>query len=330
MHRSHASKGSPSGFTLVELLVVIAIIGVLVALLLPAVQSAREAARRAQCLNNLKQMGLACQNYVSTYNQRLPFGYAGRLPRPPNRNFQKRGVFTEILQFMEQSAIYDQIQFDYGVTPGTTNNPFDDPARNQVVEAYICPSWIDPKVSGSGFDYQQGALVTYTGNGGARTSTDVALIGGTYPANGAFTLREDRPASGPRVITGRQRRMAEVTDGTSNTFLIGEFVHRDCNFQSGCDDSPGSVRPWYLAGFQVRDDVVPDIYAVKELEFVSNTQNIVRANVGFNKLPLGSFHPGITNFVFIDGSVRTVPDDIDLIVYQALGTVDGEEVFASF
>ncbi len=94
------------GFTLVELLVVIAIIGVLVSLLLPAVNSAREAARRVQCMNNLRQMGLAVNNYISA-KKTLPMGYGRTLQHESdNVNFVKRGLFTEMLPFLEETAVY--------------------------------------------------------------------------------------------------------------------------------------------------------------------------------------------------------------------------------
>lgn len=324
------AKSKPRhGFTLVELLVVIAIIGVLVSLLLPAVQAAREAARRIQCSNNLKQMGLAAQNFMSNNDDQLPMGYAGKLRQ--GVNFNKLGVFTELLAFMEQQQAYDIIDFDYANAP----LPWDDPARDAVVTAYICPSWPDEKVitsSRPGFDYELGAIVTYAGNGGAVTAnTDLndprQVIRQTYPVNGAFFVAEN-PANGNGVISGERRSGREITDGQSNTLLIGEFVHRDCRSFADCDPAPGTVRPWYLAGFQSNERGVPSIYHVKQLENQPNAR-VTRGDpdfVPFNQVPLGSFHPGTTQFVFIDGSVHTISDGIDFILYQSLATVAGGEV----
>ena len=327
-HRTLSDR-APRGFTLVELLVVIAIIGVLVSLLLPAVQAAREAARRMQCANNLKQMGLGSQNYMSSNSDKLPMGYAGKLK--DGVNFNKRGVFSELLPYMEQQQVYDQIDFEYE----NFNIPWDDPIKDAVVNIFICPSWPDDRLvvtSDPGFDYERGAIVTYTGNGGAVTNNvdpdDTSqVIRGTYPVNGAFFVVEVEGPTRNGKIIGRRREGREITDGQSNTFLIGEFVHRNCSSFANCDPGPGNVRPWYLAGFQTAETSLPSIYHVKQLENQPNAR-VSRSHpdwVPFNQLPLGSFHPGITQFAFIDGSVHTVNDDIEFDIYQSLATVAGNE-----
>ncbi len=332
--KSRQTFSKSKGFTLVELLVVIAIIGILVGLLIPAVSIARRAIHRAQCTNNLKQMGLACQNFMSTYSDKLPYGYARRLDSPPSRSFQKRGVFTGLLEFMEEQATFDQIQFDYGEN-GVPNNPFGDPSKFSVVSGFVCPSWSFPSIfdeAPSGFEYQNGALVTYAGNGGAANSPDVNLVGGQYPDNGAFTL-EEIPTT-PRVtIKGRQRRGNEITDGQSKSALVAEYIHHNCDsvVRGTCTKFPsegwiGNVRPWYLAGFQSRADGVPFIYSVKEFEVTPNTRGQDTQIPGWNKLPMGSYHPGVTQIGYIDGSVHTISDDIELRLYQALATVNGGEV----
>ncbi len=306
--RSHVG-----GFTLVELLVVIAIIGILVGLLLPAVQSAREAARRAQCANNLKQMGLGAQNYMSANADRLPPGYLRE-----GGTFPKVGVFTSLLPYIEQQQVYDQIQFQ--VT--SSSAAFDDPVRDIVIPSYICPSWQDEKVIRGSTPSRNGALATYAGIGGAITSDDVVLVGGEYPNNGAFALKEESPTR----IVGHQRSGREITDGQSQTLLIGEFVHRDCGLVGDCDNPPGNVRPWYLSGFQEGIGKIPLVYGFKELEYGPNSQGLTRAAQGWNRMPMSSYHPGITQFVYVDGSVRSIADEIDLSVYQGFATVNGGEV----
>ncbi len=320
-----------NGFTLVELLVVIAIIGVLVSLLLPAVQAAREAARRIQCSNNLRQQGLGIQNYTSS-NKELPLGYGRTLEaaQDPKRNFVKEGLFTDILPFMEQGNVHDQILFQY-YKPGTSVAYHEDPAKNTVIPSYICPNWPDEKVITDvppGFEYQLGAVNNYAGSGGAAQGAGETLVPsafGPVPDNGAFAI-EQVPLTGsggirgtPMAVIGRARKLSEIVDGQSNSFAIGEYVHRNCEFGTLTEPAPGNVRPWYLSGFGDAP------YAFKVLE---NSPNIcvTRSDIAFNYLPMGSFHPGLVQFAFVDGSVHVISDDIELDVYKALATVNGEEI----
>ena len=159
-----------SAFTLVELLVVIAIIGILVALLLPAIQSAREAARRSQCVNNLKQMGLAAQNCSDRYKA-LPMGYGRTIDHVTKGvNGVKEGLWPELLRYMEENATYDRIEFTYFNTAG--RQFYDDPVRDIVIQAFICPDFPDAKIVDQTatmppYNYQWGALCTYAGVAGA-------------------------------------------------------------------------------------------------------------------------------------------------------------------
>jgi prepilin-type N-terminal cleavage/methylation domain-containing protein len=307
-------------FTLVELLVVIAIIGVLVALLLPAVQAARESARRSQCTNNLKQMGLAVQNYMAANKDRLPLGYDGE-PDWAAVNFNKKHLFTYILPYMEQQAVYDKIDFHY------KGSPFVDPVRDIVIDVYICPSWTDPPISKPGqFGYDEGALTTYNGVGGATVDgldpiNDFVSSGfGPIPTNGVFAVEIVPKAGSPAGrFAGRQRRGSEITDGQSNTLMIGEFVHRNCLPGQPCDPPPGNVRPWYLGGFQRAP------YSFKVIEFTPNVQ-VNRPPIDFNYLPMGSLHPGVTQFAFVDGSVHVMADAIERTTFQHLATANGDDV----
>jgi prepilin-type N-terminal cleavage/methylation domain-containing protein len=317
--------GRRAGFTLVELLVVIAIIGILVALLLPAIQAAREAARRASCTNNLKQMGIGAQNYAATYSKELPVGYGRTLVHVNNNaSFVKEGLFTFLLPYIEEQSTFDTVNLDYYLdTPRP--NYFDDPAREIPVATYICPDWPDARVTASAppnYEYQLGAVCTYSGVAGAVRGAGEKLITsgfGPIPNNGAFTVKlEGGGVFGGRLV-GVPRKLSQITDGQSNSFLIGEYVHRNCEFGRFTEEAPGNARPWYLSGFSDAP------YAFKILE---NPPNICvsRFGIQFNYLPMGSFHPGITQFVLVDGSVHIISDDINLEVYKDFATVNGGEV----
>ena len=301
------------GFTLVELLVVIAIIGILVAMLLPAVQAAREAARRMSCGNNLKQITLACHNYADSRTEHFPMGSGDNT---------HHGLFTLILPYIEQTALYDKCKI------GTSGHGLTE-VRYTVVEPYICPSWPFSKVfsQASAPSYMKGAVTTYQGcagsitkpiSGGSTTSTFRVLANsfGDYPDNGTFRWIDPRP-------------MRDMTDGLSNSLAFCEFVHRDTkdkNSQYYDKNLPGNVRPWILG-----DNGDKASYAIKVVVYPVNA-NLDRAKDGikFNHLPMGSFHPGGMQASAADGSVHFLGEYLNLDVYHALATCNGEEADATF
>ena len=287
-----ARKRHSGGFTLVELLVVIAIIGILIALLLPAVQSAREAARRMQCANNLKQMGLAVHSYVTQHAGCLPLGSPG---------IWRHGLFTQLLPFLELSTIYDDIDID-GVTNTSSH-------RFTPVPVYFCPDYpVGPVVDPAPSYSISGALCTYQAVAGAlRDGVSVTTGCGNVPHNGLF---------GWDVV----RRVAQVTDGLSNTLAIGEYVHRDDTGNYG--HYPGNVRPWILGAQEGKCS-----YVYRVLEFPINS-GVQRAadEIPFNHLPLGSMHPGGASFLVADGSVTFLNETVDMPTYRALGTINGGEL----
>ncbi|MCA9269840.1 MAG: DUF1559 domain-containing protein [Planctomycetales bacterium] len=288
-----------AAFTLVELLVVIAIIGILVSLLLPAVQSARESARRMQCTNNLKQVGLALHAYETANKENFPIGAVGG---------NAKGMWSYILPYMEQQNIYDKLGLSGGAYDGTmlfTEIPF-----------YVCPSYPYKHIhkGDTNYDYQEGAMLTYQGNAGALLGSSQTVKTSTYgdvPENGMFHY-------------GTPCSVSSVKDGLSNTFAVGEYVHIDFSTSSGYSKAPGNVRAWVRA-----DNGGWGSYSFKVLEYPSNTRiDRVKDGVPYNHLPMGSYHTGVTVFVFGDGSVHAIANSIDVAVYQALATIDGREVIS--
>jgi prepilin-type N-terminal cleavage/methylation domain-containing protein/prepilin-type processing-associated H-X9-DG protein len=317
--RSGRGRG---GFTLVELLVVIAIIGVLVALLLPAVQSARESARRMSCSNNLKQSPLAAHGYHDAYNVLPP----GRLDH--------RGALTwavQILPYLEQDAFFKQwditrLYYDQGA-----NVAAGDAIRRNPVKTYLCPSRRRPagpiSITGdtpdtpfsgarSPPDYYTGAVSDYAaciGNDTTPESSGLAGEGG----NGAFSVAlipwvyVRAPGSGPPAILGPQKsmtRFANITDGLSNTFFFGEKHVRLGQFGNGNSEGDGSVYNGDILAFACRP---------------AGTSNpLALGPTDRYRTQFGSYHPGVCQFAFGDGSVRAIPVNISPSILSALAQRD--------
>ena len=302
--RKHTFRRPLHGFTLVELLVVIAIIGILIALLLPAVQAAREAARRMQCANNLKQIGLAMHNYAAANREYFPIGSPGQA---------KHGLFSTLLPYIEQRTVYDELDLT-----GDTVDTFGEAHRYTVIPCYVCPSWPYPtSYTGNVNSLQDGAITTYQGVAGAYpTEPPFTATGGSgdIPENGIFDWAQ-------------ARRMADVRDGLSNTLAMGEFVQIDRKSGTGTWNfahPPGNVRPWILGGCSGKAS-----YTFKVVEYPINAiVDRVIDDIPFNHLPMGSHHPGGANFLFADGSVHFLAESIGLETYQSLATCNGGELDA--
>ena len=310
-HRAVGRSLAAAGFTLVELLVVIAIIATLIGLLLPAVQTAREAARRSACSNNLKQVGLGTLTYVSAKNNQLPPGS----PQKAGGGSAYHGLFSYLLPYIEQKAVWDSLSLDKAPRLETT-------ARYAVIPAYICPSWSNPAVfQGQPYDYMDGAITTYQGCNGAHLTPNSGLLTssqGDIPNTGL--VRSGEGATAREATAAATLRLRQVTDGMSKTLLAAEFVHID----SG-SAAPGNIRPWILSNNGLRG-----LYTAKIVDLSPN--QVVMRDVGgvqFNELPFSSKHPGGVMGVYGDGSVRWIDDMIASDAYKAQATAAGGEVAAA-
>lgn len=326
------------GFTLVELLVVITIIGILIALLLPAVQAAREAARRSQCVNNLKQLGLAMHNYHDSFRTFPRYAQRPGDPASGSPHWWGYSAHVKILPYIEQAPLYQQLKtasldfyrsgHDGNVSPLCYNNR---------LSAFICPS------AGPYANASQRGNNNYVLSAGSN-------IGWGTGENGFF--RRDAEVE-----------IAEIRDGTSNTIMLGEQNSGDADnnvFRADVDMVRNQA--WSYTINSTRSGVIPqsevDAYGDRCLTGSSNHTSTmgeawirpVNIYTVFNTLappnwkyptciacntcsagdnvgvfPARSRHPGGANFAIGDGSVRFISETIDLMTYHGLGSRDGGE-----
>ncbi|GAB4142654.1 MAG: DUF1559 domain-containing protein [Planctomycetaceae bacterium] len=297
------SRQSRKGFTLIELLVVIAIIAILIALLLPAVQQAREAARRATCKNHLKQFGVALHAYHESHGV-FPPGWVVNAPIPTdpavadsqsavdyNNYF---GWATMLLPQMEQSSLYQQFDFSLDLDEGQNRALI-----STVISFHRCPSDSAESVYRSeALDLEMG-VSNYPGVAGR--------IACEPTGNGIFGMNSST-------------RMSNIRDGSSHTFAVGERV--------AGQPIPDRIPVW--SGVYMTDGVG------KNLEVVIGWTMIPLNRAKLSEHGFSSWHPGGAHFLFCDGSVRFVSSSIDAGtkdnpgVYQHLSTISGGEVTSDF
>jgi|688.fasta_scaffold202772_1 prepilin-type N-terminal cleavage/methylation domain-containing protein/prepilin-type processing-associated H-X9-DG protein len=346
---------SNRGFTLIELLVVIAIIAVLISLLLPAVQSAREAARRAQCINNLKQIGLGLHNYHSSHGG-FPLG-GSRAPRgSANNNFDPWTQWSAqalLLPYLEQTPLYNSANFSWAPAgDGSTSDPINSTAYLTKIAAFLCPS---------------------DGNAGKSNMNSYHGSTGVSSAQGGFT-----GLTSGIFATWASTNIADVTDGTSNTVAFAEALVGDGkgtgngqnayrgngvmgvggdeggwpqNVKFNAANNPAMVTAALqtcLAVFNQRNNIVDYRgyrwgLGITGYTMMNHIQTPNEYKMNFCRLgcgagcnmdnsvsyPASSLHPGGVNVAMADGSVRFIKDSVSRATWWALGTRDGGETLSA-
>jgi len=313
-------KRNSRGFTLIELLVVIAIIAILIALLLPAVQQAREAARRTQCKNNLKQLGLAMHNYHDTYSS-LPIADVDGTSTPVSAH-------ARLLPYIEQSNLYSKV--DFNVPYDHANNTI---ARNTELPAFRCPS--DP----TRLPASIGGRNNYYWNAG-----NVVVM---YASGAA-----GQPATNGVVFHNRKIRFNDITDGLSNSAAMAEKLTGDGNngisspkidtyrpgtYPNNADEATQQCNATDVTNLSLQGYSNVGGPWLQQYHSTNQYNHILQPNGRSCMFPPGriattanSQHVGGVQLLLCDGSVRFISENLDLGTWRKIGSIDGGEVIGEF
>jgi prepilin-type processing-associated H-X9-DG protein len=336
-------------------LVVIAIIGVLIALLLPAIQAAREAARRSQCTNNLRQLGIAALNFESS-RKTLPMGRP-KGTAADGRTIPQWGHLALVLPYVESTESYDLIDFDDYDT-ATDDNP----VKLHQFSIFTCPSNVEDRMENATCDaggkWSGAGRTSYRGNGGSLTGRSYQV-----PTSAGGAARDYLEENNGIFVTNRAVSLKQVTDGTSHTAMYSEAllgdgdkyivsvpgdwfripgnrlsaqqVYNSCTALNaatltGPNQFPCSGRNW------VHGDYATSRYThimppnEKSCSQTTGAFNAISVNEDGTATTASSNHPGGVNLVMVDGSTHFISDDIEVNTWWALGSRNADDIAGDF
>lgn len=298
------------GFTLVELLAVIAIIGVLIGLLLPAVQAARESGRRSACQNKLRQLGLGLANHESARGQ-LPNGADGIAWTSATTN---ASLFVKLLPYIEQEELYAAYDFSKPVSDSPNSSVAD-----TLMPLFFCPSYTGTKRSSMA--YITGSLTCY--------ATCYVGVFGWHTTDAQGLTRSGLGNQRGAFFVNSNTKTKDITDGLSNTLILGEFRPNflklfSPTFYNNPAEPIGPFRwsPWAASIF------LENIGSVKGMKYSPNQLFAASGDMRYDvwPLPFSSEHPQGTSMLYGDGSVAFFSDNVDITVWRNLSTIAGGEV----
>jgi prepilin-type N-terminal cleavage/methylation domain-containing protein len=327
--RTSIPSARSRAFTLIELLVVIAIIGILVALLLPAVQQAREAARRTQCRNNLKQIGLAIHNYHDSYNKLPPAACFS----PRNLVWGGLGAFARLLPYVEQKALYAGFNFE---VPGHLNHPW----LSATVPSYTCPSEtkaekivavVGPDAFPPSYAFNRGEWFVWDPNSGAfgtgvfNPNSGQALSATTDGTSQTLAVSEVKAVLGIRLGRGTPSSLnaARPTSDTEVQALATGFGTQHVHWGTGTVDEAG-----FTTAFGPNSPIV---------DFLSDRENQPATPSGptttsptYAAISSRSHHAGLVHSLLLDGAVKSISNSINGDIWRALGSRSGGDVVGDY